>query len=129
MSMKNLMCKPCWFWLRFILHFYGNFFFLSYWLQTCWRLEEPTTIDHTELGRSKIVLPQDWSEKPNKNLLKLCCFASFYICYTRSFLPLSPGSGLPSSWWPRPNHDYAQICLFSHSLASRCSIEKALNIP
>ena len=29
MSMKNLMCRPCWFWLIFILHFYGNFLFLS----------------------------------------------------------------------------------------------------
>ena len=27
--MKKLMCKPCWFWLRLILHFYGNFLFLS----------------------------------------------------------------------------------------------------
>ncbi len=59
----------------------------------CWRLEEPTTtIDHTELERSNIVLPRDWSEEPNKPLETLL-FCLFYICYTRSLLLVSPGSG------------------------------------
>ncbi len=31
--------------------------------------------------------------RPNKNLLKPCCFTYFYICSIRSLLPLSPGSG------------------------------------
>ena len=49
-------------------------------------------VDHTELERSKIVLPRDWSEEPNKPLETLL-FCLFYICSTRSLLPLSQGSG------------------------------------
>ena len=42
---------------------------------TCWRLEEPTTA---------------WSQIKHLETLLFCLF---YICYTRSLLPLSPGTG------------------------------------
>ncbi len=49
-----------------------------------WKLPFPITIDHTELGRSKIVLPRDWSEKPNKTSWNFAVLAILHLFYQKS---------------------------------------------
>jgi hypothetical protein len=51
---------------------------------TCWRLKEPTTVDHTELGRSKIVLPRDWSEEPNKTSWNIAVLPLLHLLHQKS---------------------------------------------
>ena len=92
MSMKNLMYKPCWF--HWDLYYMSMKTSLSCHINIG-ILEEPTTtVDHTELEISKIVCTSSrliW--RPKKKPLEPLLFCLFYICSTRSLLPLSPGSG------------------------------------
>ncbi len=46
--------------------------------------ETSFTLDHTELGRSKIVLPRDWSEKPNKTSWNFAVLPLLHLLYQKS---------------------------------------------
>jgi hypothetical protein len=99
MSMKNLMCKPCWFhWDLYSMSMKTS---LSCHIDcNCvgdWKNQQH--LDHTELGRSKIVLPQDWFEKPNKTSWNFAVLPTLHLFYQKS-PPLSPGSGLPTFMLP-----------------------------
>ncbi len=50
-----------------------------------WSLEEPTTtVDHTELERSKIVLPRDWSEDQKKTFWNFAVLPLLHLFYQKS---------------------------------------------
>ena len=65
--------------LKFISHFYGNFLFLS----------QLITLSSGEVRLYFLEIDL----KKQINLLETLLFCLFYICSTRSLLPLSPGTG------------------------------------
>jgi hypothetical protein len=89
MSMKNLMCKPCW--------FHWDLYYMS--MKTSLSCHNVL-----EIGRANIILITLNSGEVRLYFLEIdlrsqikhletLLFCLFYICYTRSLLPLSPGSG------------------------------------
>jgi hypothetical protein len=75
------MCKPC----DCCFVSMNSHFLFHIWsqLKSCWN-STVQQCSHTKLGRSKIVLPRDWSEKPNKTSWNFAVLPLLHLFYQKS---------------------------------------------